>query len=58
MEIEQHDFGEEFDSANGERELEFPRNNEGNDHRVQAAGEAPRNSLNNTAIVFFSHAEM
>jgi hypothetical protein len=56
MDLIQENFREQFHAADVERPPQFPGNKEGDDQRVHATGETPRNRLGETAIMFFGHA--
>ena len=55
MDVIQKNFREQFHAADVERPLQFPGDEEGDEQRVQTAGESPRNCLGETAIMFFGH---
>ena len=56
VDVIQENFREQFHAADVERPLQLPRDNKSDDERVQAPGDAPRNRLGETAIMFFGHA--
>lgn len=57
MDVIQENLREQFHAADGERPFQFSGDQKGNNQRVQAAGQAPGNRFDETAIRFFSHAE-
>jgi hypothetical protein len=57
VDVIQENFREQFNTADVKRPLQFSGDEEGDEQRVQAAGETPRNRLGETAIMFFGHAK-
>ena len=56
VDVIQENLREQFHAADVERPLQFPRDKKSDDERVNTAGDAPRNRLGETAIMFFGHA--
>ena len=56
VDVIQENFREQFHAADVKCPLQFPRDEKSDGKRVNAAGDAPRNRLGETAIMFFGHA--
>jgi hypothetical protein len=55
VDVEEADFGEQFDKANGHGQFDLTRDKERDEDRVHCASGPPRNGLQEAAIVLFHH---
>lgn len=55
VDVIQKNFREQFHAADGERPFQLARDDERDDERVNTAGDAPRDSFDQTSVMFFSH---
>ena len=56
MRVKKRDLGEKFHAHDAQGPLQFMCDEKGNDQRVHAAGDAPRDGFDETTIMFVGHA--